>query len=316
MISSHLFATQTIDRLILTTPYELEEKELMKHTVVKQNQEGLAQFEVWIKSSCKHLKEITKGTGALEMNYDSVLTDGKIIVKYRSRMPDTLVPAVMIKGSIETAVDAMIEEELFARLISAEIADDAIPEYHVESVEMNTTDGCHSGKMKCVVAARQDVDRLQEMIARITTPATRSKYLVTRDYVYKAIVYPPTETTDKEIAETLRDQRAFNTSSVRTSKYGLTGIDPYRNVPQYTKDLCTRKTSENTGKLVAYFLLMMSMLDREGRTVSSPVTRVSTNPSGTKLYLHAPRTEAAELVMFMKRLCICCIYGMRIITST
>ena len=211
-----------------------------------------------------------------------------------------LFPVAIIKGSMETAVDALIEEELFDRLVLAEINEAEIPDYTVESVELSTSDGRHLGRVKCIVSARQDIHKLQDMIMRITTPASRNKYLVTRDYAFFSITYPPTDTTDKEVMDALKEQRVLNASLIRTCIYGLTGIDPFRDVPEYTKGLCTREKHKNTGRTVAHFLLTMSMVNHDGRVINSPVTRVSTNPTGTKLYLHAFRTEAAKLIQLTK----------------
>ena len=105
----------------------------------------------------------------------SAMSAEKMTVKYRSRMPDTLVPVLMIGGSIETAADSLIEEELYDRLLRAGIKATEVPDYYVESVELSTSDGRYSGRIKCVVAARQDACRLQDMTTRVTTPATTDK---------------------------------------------------------------------------------------------------------------------------------------------
>ena len=289
MISTHILARETVNRLILMTPYLLKGEEISKHMTMKPQSAEVAQFEVWIKSSCDHLQDIMNGSDTQIDNYESAMRKGKITVKYRSRMLDSLLPVIMIGGSIETAADAMIEEELFDRLMLAGIKAEEVPDYQVENTELSTLDGSHFGRIKCVVAARQDATRLQEMIARVATLADRSRYLVTRDYKYTAIRYPPTEaSTNKAVRDVLQDHRTFKASMVRTSVYGFTRIDPFMDVPESTKDLCTREISRNADKTVTHFLLTMKMLDTEGRAANSPVTRVSTNNAGTKIYLCTP----------------------------
>ena len=300
MISMHILAQETVDRLILTTPYLLDGEEIRKHTIVLPHSAEFSQFEVWIKSSCDHLQDIANGNDTLIDAYETTMRSRKVTVKYRSRMLDSQLPVVMIGGSIETAADETIEEELFDRLLMAGIKAEEVPYYQIENIELSTMDGSSFDRVKCVVAARQDAKRLQEMIARVATPADPNRYLATRDYKYTMIGYPPTEASDKAVRDMLRDQKMFKASLVRTSLYGFTSIDPFMDVPKSTKDLCTREVSKNEDKTVAYFLLTMKMRDRNGGSRSTPVTRVSTNRAGTKLYLYAPKTEAEDLVQFTK----------------
>ena len=300
MLSMHFLAQEAVDRLILTTPFLLEGEEIRKHTTAILQSTGLSQFEVWIKLSCDYLQDITNGNDSLTDEHETAMRSRSIIVKYRSRMLDSLLPVAMIGGSIETAADETIEEEFFDRLLMAGINSEEVPEYHIENTELSTLDGSSSDRIKCIVAAKQDAQRLQEMIARVATPADRSRYLATRDYKYTAIGYPPTEASDKAVRDVLQDHQLFKASLVRTSLYGFTRVDPFMDVPKSTKDLCTRVVSRNEDKTVAYFLLTMKMRNKDGGSKSTPVTRVSTNKAGTKIYLYAPKTEAEDLVLFTK----------------
>ena len=300
ILSRHILAEEVIDRLIITTPYPLEEEEIQKHMFRTLQGPKISQFEAWVKSSCDHLQDIADGNDTLTDEYETATRNLNTVVNYRSRMMDSQLPVVMIGGSIETAADEMIEEELFDRLLMAGFKAEEVPEYQVENTELSTLDGNHSDRIKCVVAARQDAKRLQEMIARVATPADRNRYLVTRDYKYTTISYPPTEASDKTVRDAIRDHRIFKASLVRTSLYGFGRIDPFMDVPKATKDLCTREVSKNADKTVAYFLLTMKMRDRDGGSKSTPVIRVSTNKLGTKIYLYAPKTEAEDLVQFTR----------------
>ena len=301
ILSMHFLAQEAVDRLILTTPFLLEGEEIRRHMTATTQSAELSQLDVWIKSSCDHLQDITNESDALTDEYETAMSNRDTIVKYRSRMPDSLLPMVMIGGSIETAADETIEEEFFDRLLMAGINREEVPEYHIENTELSTLDGSSFDRIKCIVAARQDAQRLQDMIVRVTTPADRSRYLATRDYKYTVIGYPPTEASDKAVRDVLRDHKLFKASLVRTSIYGFTGIDPFMDVPKNTKDLCTREVSKNEDKkTVAYFLLTMKMRGKDGGSKSTPVTRVSTNKANTKIYLYAPKTEAEDLVLFTK----------------
>ena len=302
LLTLHPFARTPVDRLIFKTPFELETYKIEKHTLVKNRGTQLTRFEVWIKTSCEHLEDMMdmQKSGPQAAVYQEVLTNTNITPEYITRIPDNIIPIAMIGGSIESASDTMIEEEIVDRLAMADFDTDDIPPFYVESTFVNTSTGRTPCKVKGILTSRQDAQKMQKMLTRFTTPASRKRYLVTRDYSFTPVIYPPTDRSDKELATAIKRQKSFLASNTRTTIYGLTGIDPFFDIPEQTKDLRTQVTISNTTKTVAFLLLTMTMLEEDGRTLHSPVTQVSTNRLGTKLYLTALKTDAAELIKFTR----------------
>jgi hypothetical protein len=298
LLSVQPFSCTRLDRLILMTPYKLDAREMDRHIVTKKKSTNPTRFEVWVKSSCSNLKEMTNvsmaGSGAED--YLKRLKTERITVIGLYSSIDEQIPIVYIVGSISTADDRQIAEEMVDRLVAAGMDIEDIPHFHISSTIVSTSTGRIANRTKCVIAAKADANCLQDMISSLHTPAARN-YLVTRDYHFTQIAYPPTDRSDSELASAMDRQQEFTASIVRTSIFGFTGLEPFYDTPEKTKDLCTREITSNTNA-VAHHLLLMRMLDEDNHMIDTPVIRVSMNKWNDKIYLTALKKDAGELIRF------------------
>ena len=298
LLSVQPFARTRLDRLILMTPYKLDAQEMHRHIVTKKKSTNPTRFEVWVKSSCSDLKKMTdltmSGSGAEEYSRRLKAECISVIGLYSSI--DEQIPIVYIVGSISTADDRQIAEEMVDRLVVSGLAIEDIPHFHISSTIVSTSTGRIANRTKCVIAAKSDASRFRDMISSLHTPAARD-YLVTRDYHFTQIAYPPTDRSDSELASAMDRQQEFTASIVRTSISGFTGLEPFYDTPEKTKDLCTREITSNTNA-VAHHLLTSRMLDEDNHMIDNPVIRVSMNKWNDKIYLTALKKDAAELIRF------------------
>ena len=294
------------DRLVYMTPYSLDSSNLQEYVIEKtlpsQNKtenRGSSRFEVWIKTTCAYLEDMADHTqsGELANAYSDTMEREYIQVQYISRIADSIVPAVMIGGSIETADDEIIEEELGDRLIRMGVDSDTFPVFHVEQVSIGTSTGSVTIRTKCIMAKRAEVETIQSAFGAIPTPVSKAVYQVTSDYIFTPVKYPPTDQTDKELSAAIGRQNDFTKSIVKTTIYNLHNVAPYHDVPICVKDPCTNEIEKNTAKkTVAAIILDMKFMVGRDIKIRSPVIRVSTNSSGSKLHLTALRTEAEDLI--------------------
>ena len=298
LLSIQPFSRTPLDRLILMTPYSLETQEIDRHVISKRKSNTPTRFEVWFKSSCRDLKDMTNvaTAGPKAEGYSKMLKDERISVVGLYSSIDEQLPITFIVGSISTADDRQIAEEIVDRLVVAGFAQKDIPHFHIASTIVSTSTGKVANRTKCIIAAKADAPHLQDMISELHTPTLRD-YLVTRDYHFTQIVYPPTDRSDKDLALAMDRQQEFTSSIVRTSIYGFEGFEPFYDIPRMTKDLCTREITSNTST-VAYHLLTMRMQDDDELIVDAPVIRVSMSKWNDKIYLTALKKDAAELIRF------------------
>ena len=64
LLSLHPFSRRSLDLLILTTPYTLDDIGLDQHIQVKKKSKKPTRFEVWVKSSCENLATMMSTTTA------------------------------------------------------------------------------------------------------------------------------------------------------------------------------------------------------------------------------------------------------------
>jgi hypothetical protein len=291
-----------LDRLVVTTPFTLEAEEIERHILMKKKTTNPNRFEVWIKSSCGNLKELvaTLKAGLLIDGYTNMLTKWRVSVEYLCSSIDDHIPIFFLVGSTSTADDALITEEIIDRLIMADFELDDIPPFHVENSIVRTSMGKIASRTKCIIATKADSKQLQEMISTLHTPASRNQYVVTRDFQFAPIVYPPTDRSDSDLSSAIDRQAEFTSSVVRTTIYGYKGFAPFYDTPSETKDLCTREITSNTSKTVAQLLLTMKMMDENKQVIPTPVIRVSENRWSSKIYLTALKKDAAILIRFTR----------------
>lgn len=297
------YARKQSDRWIYMTPYNLDVEHLEEYIIEKPSKRtsanrGTSRFEIWVKTTCPTLEDMADSTraGSLAQAYASAMRQEDISVKFVSRTLDNMVPAVMIGGSVETADDEVIEEEISDRLLNMGVNLAVFPTFHVEHVIVGTSLGRDSIKTKCIISRRSDTETIQKAFELLPTPAATPRYLATNEFCFTPVRYPPNDRTDADLAAAIKKQREFTSSIVKTTIYNLNNIAPYHDIPPQVRDLYAGTIQKNTTRTIASIIMSMKYLGIRDTQMRSPVIRVSTNVSGTKLHLTSLKTEAEELI--------------------
>ena len=271
---------------------------LNKYIYIIEGDKRLSRFDIWVKSSCKNLVELLDESryGSSATGYKKGMKSAKIWVEVISTSPGDVVPVLVMGGNLETDSNSITVLELNDRLEKSGVDLRTCPPFHIESVTVTTSEGRDTMWTKCVMANRGSATTLQEKFARIPTPGSRARYLVTRDYHFVPLSYPPTDTSDRVLKSAMHRHRTFMASTTKTAISGFKDIDPFYETPK-SIHLAMGVTRGNT-KTIAEIILLDKYRDQEGIMTDSPVIRVTTNKGKTKLYLTALSVNAESLIWY------------------
>ncbi len=262
----------------------------------------LSRFDIWVQSSCKNLEELLDDSryGSPALGYKKGMKAARIWVEVISTSPCDVVPVLVLGGNLETDPTSIIILELNDRLEKCGVDLLTCPPFHIESFTVSTSDGRDTMWTKCVMTNQGSAIILQEKFALIPTPGPRARYLVTRDYHFVPLSYPPTDNSDQLLKSAMQRQRMFTASTIKTAICGFKDIDPFYEAPYYFQ--VAMDTTRGNTKTIAEIILLDKYRDRDGMLTDSPVIRVTANKGKTKIYLTALRVDVASLIWYTEDL--------------
>ena len=132
-----------------------------------------------------------------------------------SQTRDGVVPVLMLGGSIETDPDDMIGAELNDRLQLAHINLADCPNFHIAYCAVQTSIGKGAIMAKCIMAHKDVASTLHHVFTVMVTPGMQARHLITRDYSFAPILYPPNDKSDRELLKAMNRQRKFTDSIIQ-----------------------------------------------------------------------------------------------------
>lgn len=285
----------------LTSAFTVTSTQLEDFTHNCKSNKKLTSFEVWIKSTCPDLNELlmVSKSGDKATDYITGMKTARIWLEVISQTIDGIVPVLMLGGSIETDPDDMIGAELNDRLLQTKIDLAHCPNFDITYCAVHTSSTKGSVMAKCVMANKDSAPKLHQLFDNIITPGMQERHLVTRDYFFAPISYPPSDRSDRELTSAMNRQREYTDSIIQTTITGLIDVNPFTDVPAYTKDLCTHEIEKNNKSLVE-LILLGKILDTTDTAISSPIRKISTNRKRNQLHLTALKTETGNLIAATK----------------
>ena len=283
-------ATNKSNTEITASPY-MDVGKLAIH--LKAPQKETKRFDVWLKSSHDDLGQLTNQSPPHTKN---ALAEANITTKVLSRNKIGGRPILMLIGSIDTDSDDMICHELEDRLVSTGTPSGLCPKFYVATRVVDTHIKNESIKIKCVVTHPDAAHELKELFAQIPTPASRSRYLVTRDFFFTAIGFPSTTKSVRAVQIAMKRQHDFTASLATTTIHGL-NIDPFYYIPETTIDMSSGERGPNR-KTLAELILLAKGSNNGGRQSISPVNRVTVSPSLKEIHLFGLKTDIMALIQY------------------
>lgn len=295
------YERSTNDRKILPN-FSATTEQMEEFTHNCKSSSKLSSFEVWMKSTCWNLNDLlmVSKSGEKAKGYIQRMKSARIWLETISQTTDGMVPVIMLGGSIESEPDDMIGAELNDRLILANTTLSNCPNFNVGYCAVNTSSNKGGVMAKCIIANKSQAETLHNIFNNMVTPGMQERHLVTRDYFFAPISYPPNDRSDRELSKAMNRQRSFMDSIIQTTILGLIDVDPFITIPTNTKDFCTGEVAANEKSLVE-LLLLSKTRDTTDSVISSPVRKVSTNNGKNRLHLTALKTDTENLIAFTKR---------------
>ncbi len=301
-IASSIFSRERSEQHIMGSMKPEMTSALHKYIHIIKGDKRLSRFDIWVRSSCKNLEELLDESryGSPAIGYKKGMKLAKIWVEVISTSPGDVVPVLVMGGNLETDSNSITVLELNDRLERSGVDLRTCPPFHIESVTVTTSDGKDTMWTKCVMANKGSAITLQEKFSMIPTPGPRARYLVTRDYHFVPLSYPPTDTSDRVLTTAIHRHQTFISSTTKTAISGFTDIDPFYETPESIY-LATGMTRGNT-RTISEIILLDKYRGEDGMMADSPVIRVTTNKGKNKLYLTALRVNAESLIRYTEEL--------------
>ena len=285
----------------LTTAFTATSEQLEDFTHNCKSNKRLTSFEVWIKSTCSDLNNLlmVSKSGTRAVDYIAGMKSARIWMEIISQTMDGIVPVLMLGGSIETDPDDMIGAELNDRLLQAHIDLAKCPNFDIAFCAVHTSNIKGAVMAKCIMAKKETAGALHHLFENMITPGMQERHLVTRDYFFAPILYPPSDRSDRELSKAMNRQREFTESTIQTTIVGLVDVNPFTDIPKQTRDFYTQELEENNKSIVELILLSKTP-DRANAIISSPIRKVSTNRKQNRLYLTALKEDTGNLITVTK----------------
>ncbi len=259
--------------------------------------DSLSHFEFWFYTTCTNMGDLMSAskTGIDATDYVQNMRTARIWFKVISRAEADKVPALILGGSMDSDSNEMIADEINDRLGMVGIGLDKCPTFYIDNYAVITPRTKErSVTMKCIMTHNKDASTLARLVETVSTPGLPTRHLVTRDYSFTTVEYPPSNQFQSTIGRAIERQRTFLNSITTTTLQGMKGIDPFFDVPQSTEPFYTGEARINDQTL-AELILLGEITDSTGRTMKTPVIRLAMSTSG-RMHLTALKEEAASLI--------------------
>jgi hypothetical protein len=286
------------DNISLQNALQLTDEQLGFFTYFLRSSKRLYRLEFWITSNCADMQDFksARKVGQGATSYLQDLQKARIWFTPVSTNWVTVLPVVMLVGSLETDNDSVAQQELRDRLELAGADPLDIPPFFIFWCQVAMSSGRSATMAKCIMAYVKDIDFFHQAFSKLPTEVSRTRYLVTREYSFCTIAFPPTDRSDKRVGDSIRTHREFLASITYTEVRGLNGVDPFYHVPSHSRALGAAEYMENT-RPVSALILLGSARNSGGIVFPSPVTRITLQPEGT-MWLYGPKASAADLIRY------------------
>ena len=105
----------------------------------------------------------------------------------------TVLPVIMLVGSLEFDNDSVAQQELSERAELARADPMSVPPFFVSWCQVGMSSGRSATMAKCVMAYAKDMEFFHQLFSTMLTTVARTWYLVSRDYSFSPILFPPTD---------------------------------------------------------------------------------------------------------------------------
>ena len=274
----------------------LQTLEAYTYDVVRR-QGNIHQFDFWIITDCPDIMNngAHSFTRAAELTtqYQEDMRQAAIWSMKMERLPQGYIPCIFLGNSLLKDDDALIKEEIILRTGFHPTNEGKI---HVEWITISTKTEHAQTMAHCILTKPED-HQLVSQLCQALQPIQSVEFPVTSEYI--PLIIPPRQgaDSDQELSQAIARHQEYTRALVQVSIKGVPRTSMCYYIPL---DPGMELLSPEHDATIAYLLLHGTIVNTDDTRIPSPVLRVNMDSKRTRIYLHAPRAQAGELVVFAR----------------
>ena len=267
------------------------------YEVIRTKQGIIHQFDFWICTDCPDINN--NGANSFirssekTAQYQDSIRKAAIWSMKMERLPQGYIPCIFLGNSLLKDDERMIKEEV---LIRTGFSSDNEMKFQVEWITIATKSE-HAHTMAHCILTKPENHQLVSTLCSLLNPTCDVEFPVTS--AYQPMIIPPRRgpEVDQELSQAIARHQEYTRALVQVSLKHLPPTSMCNFIPL---ELGMDVKSPDHDATIAYLMLHGTITNVDGSKLASPVTRVNMDSKRTRMYLHAPRNSAGQLVLFAR----------------
>ena len=273
-------------------PYALE--------VQKDQSDCIVQMDFWILTNCPDLDNVLprRNEDAHHKDHRKYLSDlsqAAMRLSNQEQLPKDMEVCVILAGSVSRDCNKRILAELKDRV--SEITP-LVGSIYISWITLRAQSDRASIMAKCILAPTIHAEATRDIFR--TSPPLSDAHLVTRHFDFLVLPEQSHSNYWTTLSQAIMKQVSYLESITQVSYSNLTNFNPFTTVPPITFLANSDITKANADPVAS--LILHGQISRTEGPLQSPVTHVATDLNGTRLYIYAPKSSAATLLLFAEHL--------------
>lgn len=265
------------------------------YDVVRTRQGQIHQFDFWILTECPDLnnngaQSFTRSTTGTAQ-YQDAIRKAAIWSMKMERTPQGYVPCIFLGNSLLKDDERLIKEEILLRTGFQNES-----KFEVEWMTISTRSEHAQTMAYCIITKPED-HQLVRTLGTLLVPTDDTRFSITADYQPMVLPIRRGPEEDQELSQAIARHQEYSRALTQVSIKSLPRTSFCYYVPLESGMDGIPPEHDAT---IAYLVLHGNIKTDEGTTLYSPVTRVNMDSKRTRMFLHAPRGAAGDLITYAR----------------
>ena len=258
-------------------------------------------FDLWVLSSYEYLglpPRYNHLDGIQIGKFVNFCSRRHFMVQKMERTIGGYIPCIALPCSLARDNIHQIKDELIKR--TKIVTDGDSPEEDIKFSQQYeiawitvSTESDRATMMHCVLAKPENHEAVKQRLLQLEQIADQQHYPVTWEYDFVNI--PECKNTALVPEDVFEKQFRFNNSLTQVVIIGLVDIDPYNFYPKIPVSF---KGLADQGDSLSSIILHGTIINKEGKEISSPVKRLGKGDHAARIVLHSNKEDAQQLIEY------------------
>ena len=267
------------------------------YDVVRTRQGHIYQFDFWILTECSDVNNNGAQTftrsHTTSAEYQEAMRRAAIWSMKMERLPKGYIPCIFLGNSLLKDEERLIKEEILIRTGFGPKNED---KFEVEWITLSTKSEHVQTMAHCILTKPED-HQLVSTLCKLLDPIQDVEFPVTAEYQPMILPQRRGPEADQELSQAIARHQEYTRALTQVSIKSLPRTSMCNYIPL---DPGMEVLSPLHHPTVAYLVMNGTIVKEDGTTLASPVTRVNMDSKRTRLFMHAPRSSAGQLVLFAR----------------